>query len=66
MMMGFGMIFWVLIIGVIIYFLINNQNNARTVYHNAKITPLQILDEKYAKGEISEEEYLRKRKILKD
>jgi len=49
------------IIGLIIYFIINGQN---LVKHEARETPLEILKKRYAKGEISKEEYDRIKKDL--
>ncbi len=72
-MMGFGMMgggFFGLIIIVVIIYLIVNSNNGSSGYHTNNYTKgnnaLEILSERYAKGEISEEEYLKKKKILKD
>lgn len=72
-MMGFGMmgggIMWVLIliIGVAIYLIVNNQRNTSNNYSNYRgNNALDTLKEKYASGEITEEEYLRKKKILRD
>ncbi|WP_432666061.1 SHOCT domain-containing protein [Wukongibacter baidiensis] len=71
-MMGFGMmgggIMWILIIGLAIYLIANNQRNISNNYSNDRYRnndALEILKERYAKGETTEEEYLRKRKILK-
>ena len=65
MSFGFGGVFmWLIllvIIGLIIYFIINGQN---LVKHEARETPLEILKKRYAKGEISKEEYDRIKKDL--
>lgn len=75
-MMGFGMmggggIFGILILVLVVFLvmrLFNNSNgyspnnNSYTRNNDA----LETLKERYARGEISEEEYERKRKILKD
>jgi len=62
---GFMMIFWVLLIGLAVYFIVKstNRNNHHTNGDNRRA--LDILDEKYAAGEIDEEEYLRKKNLLK-
>ncbi len=56
--MGFGWIIPVLFIFAIFYFINNNSNSN-------KETPLDILDKKYANGEINEEEYKRKKELLR-
>ena len=61
--MGFGWIFWLIIIGVAIWAVIRltNQNSPNHQgYHNAgnlQETPLDILKKRYARGEITNEEY---------
>jgi len=54
-MMGFGWIFFILIIALVIY-LFSNKNDKKS----AK----DILDERYAKGEIDLEEYQERKKNL--
>jgi putative membrane protein len=68
-MMGFGLIFLVLIIGVIAYavgwrpdFLTGRTSQFSST--DANQTPLHILKERYAQGEISKEEYLEMRNDL--
>ncbi|MTI48529.1 SHOCT domain-containing protein [Sporosalibacterium faouarense] len=70
-MMGFGMMgggfISLLIIGLIIYLFVRDSNiNTRDRYHHRSNNALDILKERYAKGEISEEEYERKKNILRD
>jgi putative membrane protein len=68
MMGGFGMIIPLILSGIIIYAVVRLvQNNHRT-YDNQKgmNDALDILNQRYARGEISEEEYIKKKKILKD
>lgn len=67
---GFGggpfmMIIPILIVGLIIYALYKllNQSKNNTAMDNSQA--LNILMERYAQGEISEEEYLNKRKMLR-
>lgn len=67
-MMGFGMMltmfFWVVLIGFAIYgvvLIITKQIEKKQPNH-----ALIILQERYANGEIDEEEYEQRNKILKD
>lgn len=57
-MMGFGWISIVLIFIIIVYLLSNNKSDKKS----AK----DILDERYAKGEIDIEEYKEKKKNLEE
>ncbi len=62
MMMGFGMmggmfVFWVIIIVLAVLLvkgLFNSNSNRSSNYPS---TPKQILDERYARGEITQEQY---------
>ncbi|QDA31388.1 hypothetical protein FH039_06925 [Thermococcus indicus] len=70
-MMGFGyfgwfgavfmLLFWVLIIAGIVWFIkwLVEQSSS-----GSKKSALEILDEKYARGEIDDEEYERRRRRL--
>ncbi len=58
--MWFGWIFWIIILVIIIWAVVqftnrNQQNNS--LNPNKEETPLEILKKRYAKGEISKEEY---------
>lgn len=59
---GFMMLLWPLVIGVILYFTFKSSNRHHSINNNRA---LEILDEKFASGEITEEEYLHKKKIIK-
>jgi putative membrane protein len=64
-MMGFGLIFILLIVGLVIYALgmrpqFTNQGTPQT----NQPTPLEILKTRYARGEISQEEYQQLRRDL--
>ncbi len=57
--MWFGWIFWLVIIGIIVWLLINqsgkysNQNQVNPLSES----PLDILKKRYAKGEITKEQF---------
>jgi len=55
--MGFGWLIPLLFLGMLIYFLNTNKKN--------EISAKDILDKRYASGEIDEEEYKRKKELLK-
>lgn len=58
--MWFGWIFWLLIIGVIIWAVVtvvNNNNRRQQNYFPQKEDALEILKKRYAKGEITKEEF---------
>lgn len=61
---GFMWIFWVLIFVGIIFLIINitKGNTGKSFMENE--SPLEILKKRYARGEIDEEEYERRRKEL--
>lgn len=68
LMGGFGMIIPLILIGVIIYAVVKlsqtsqeNNNN-----HRGGSDALDILNQRFANGEISEEEYTKKKKMLRD
>jgi len=63
--MGFGFLFTLALIGLVIYFLLNGQGTNLTVpgKPNGR-DPLAIIDERYARGEITREEYLRLKEDL--
>lgn len=53
--MGFGIIFWLLLLAVLVYAIANAGKPTK------EKTAREILDERYAKGEITSEEYKRMR-----
>lgn len=57
--MGFGIIFWVLLIAMVVYLLTSREKAEKR-----EDSATKILNERYAKGEISREEYLEKKKEL--
>lgn len=62
---GFMWIFWVLII-VGIFFLFQNIAKGNSGSSSDNETPMGILKKRYARGEIEEEEYERRRKELEE
>lgn len=64
-MIGFSLLRWVLIIGAVIWIVkLITKNSNKDFSSSSKA--LTLLHEKYANGEITEEEYLHKKKILND
>lgn len=64
----FGGILSLILIIVIGYFIIrylSNNKNSSSTFKN-KNSALEILNERYARGEIDEEEYNRRKNILKE
>jgi putative membrane protein len=61
--LGFGWLFGLIIIGLIIWLVITLVNQNKTRPEKGK-SPLDILKERYARGEINKEEYLDKKKDL--
>lgn len=62
-MMGFGLLKWVLLIGALIWVvkLITRSSN-KSYFSSSKA--INLLHEKYVNGEITEEEYIHKKRIL--
>lgn len=64
--MGFGWIIWIVVLVLIIFLLVKisgSQNNSST--GREKSRALEILKERYAKGEIDKQEFEEKKKNLK-
>ena len=67
-MFGGGGIVWILIIAVAIYFVIkylNKNSNGFKVFKKEN-DAIETLNKRYAKGEIDEEEYKKKKSMLED
>lgn len=60
------MIIPLLLIGFIAYIIIKFYQNNESNRKDKNTDALAILNERFAKGEISEEEYQRKKKMLRD
>jgi len=57
---GFGWIFWLVILGVIVWLavtLVNRSGGVRPFGHEVHDAPLDVLRRRYARGEISKEEF---------
>lgn len=68
---GFGMIIPLILLAVIIYAVVRltqasrgNGNNSNVVTRTERNEALEILNRRYAKGEISDEEYIQKKNII--
>lgn len=56
--MWFGWIFWIVIIVLVIYLIVRLTNQrGGTSNSSANETPLDVLKKRYARGEISKEEF---------
>jgi putative membrane protein len=64
--MWFSWLFWIIIIAVIAWLVLSkvNRSQKNSGSRSSKESPLDILKNKYAKGEINKEEYLEKKKDL--
>lgn len=66
--MGFGWIFWILIVALIVWLVIALSRSAGGgnvgVPDESGPNAREILDERLARGEIDDQEYARKRKLL--
>jgi len=64
----FGMLIPFILVGLVIYLLVKpSQNNHRNyMSQNGENDALDILNQRYAKGEISDEEYQHKKKMLRE
>jgi putative membrane protein len=65
---GYGMIIPLILIGLIIYAVYRLSQSNHKNYSNQRgaSDALDILNKRYANGEISEEEYTKKKNVLKD
>jgi len=66
--MWFGWFFWLIIIVIVAWFIITmvNRSQKNSDFSSIEERPLDILINKYAKGEIDKEEYLEKKKDLSE
>lgn len=66
-MFGGGGIVGIILIAIVAYFLFKyfNENQTNTNTFSKKNNAIDLLNERYAKGEIDEDEYNRRKKVLK-
>ena len=62
LMMSFMILFWVGIVALVIWLIVRTTRGGS--YVSERRTPVEIARERYAKGEISKEEFDQIRKIL--
>jgi len=66
--MWFGWLFWIILIAIVIWAVLQFTNRNQPANHSTNIvekeTPLDILKKRYAKGEITKEEYDEMRKNI--
>lgn len=55
--LGFGWLFWIILLGVIIWGILQFTNRNQQLNEADLETSLDILKKRYAKGEISKEEF---------
>ncbi len=61
--MGFGWILWIAIIALIVFLVWQYLRQDKTL-GGSKNSPLEILKQRYAKGEVDKEEYEEKKRDL--
>ena len=64
--MGFGWIIGIVILVVVILLVINATRNQTGQTNSGSKSPLDILKERYAKGEIDKDEFEQRKKDLED
>jgi putative membrane protein len=67
-MFGWGGILVLILIIIVAYFLVKHftENKNKSNTFREKDNAIDILNERYAKGEIDEEEYLKRKKALRE
>lgn len=59
------MILWVIVIGFVVYYVLKGDKSGIVVQKNDKASAMEVLDNRYAKGEIDEETYKKMKENLK-
>lgn len=62
--MGFGWVFGILVVVAIIWFIVRVTNTDSVNVNHTNKSALDILNERYANGEISREEYEEKKRVI--
>ncbi|TKB23753.1 SHOCT domain-containing protein [Desulfopila sp. IMCC35006] len=70
-MMGYGggmymWLFWIFIVGVIAYFVLDRIKHNQNAQDSSGESPTEILKKRYARGEITKEEFDRIKKELEN
>jgi putative membrane protein len=65
-MMALGGLFWLLIFAVVVAVIVRATHTAWPPNRQLRSTGLDILEERYARGEIQRDEYLQKKQDLLD
>lgn len=63
---GFMWIFWILLIVAVVWIIKAVSDTGSRTNNSNENSPLEILKKRYARGEIDEQEYKRRRKELED
>ncbi len=61
---GFMWLFWIVLLGIIIFFLVNRSKRTIPTAGMTEEKPLDFLKKRYAKGEIDKEEFERLKKDI--
>jgi putative membrane protein len=64
--MGLGWIIGIALLALIVWAIVRISNSAASASSGRQKTALDILKERYARGEISKEEYEEKRRVLSE
>lgn len=67
--MGFGLIFWLLVLALLVagvVWFVRSQADVGIRSQQRRSVGLDVLEERYARGEIDREEYLQKKRDLTD
>lgn len=63
--MFMGPVFWLIIIGLVVYALVSRQKRGTTQnYQETNETPLDILKKRYARGELNRDQFEQMKKDL--
>ncbi len=63
--MWFGWIFWIILIALVVWLFVNQNNKNKQPFNNPQSeSPLDILKKRYAKGEITKEQFDQMKKDL--